>query len=391
MTEFIAIKKMDGEVETFEIVDKFQNSTNLEEIKKLVENAKDRLFVSWSTVDAVDKDGERIPIEDAIVQQDILMRRGAPMIDEHENAVVGKTLAYKIMKNPQTETLGVLQLNQVFCDNEQDDKVWKEIKNRERNGMSVGGFNAGGVKYEQSADGSPAKVFEKFRQYETSIVHNPANPYATMESFSAVAKSSKSNDKVSENKVNVKKQEKECSNIGETIMAEENTLKMAVDKLAKGEALTQDQVALITKMYEEGKEPKDDKEEEVDKSVAAVEEKPEAENSGTQPEDPSSGDVNEVDVAKSIQDAVSKEVAKLTKAFNEKIEAMQKATKVEKSMTPVAVTPKAETKVNKMEKIEKTSSFYGTNAYDLAIGKVRKSWSQLHKEESEAVKAYEGE
>lgn len=183
-------KGEDSGVDTGEVLRVFKQSAELSEIKEIVEKAKERLFVSWATVDAVDKDDERIPIEEAVTQHEIGLRRGGTLNDMHTNRQVGRMLAYKVMTHPKTKTPGVLQLNKVYNDNDLDDSVWAEIKSGERTGLSLGGFHKKD-EYKME-EGKLVKILSGYQQYETSSVYKPANQYALNEAVSSVAKSEKS-------------------------------------------------------------------------------------------------------------------------------------------------------------------------------------------------------
>lgn len=186
---FAITKSMDSEgYSTEEVLTVFRNTDDLDEIKSCVEKAKDRLYASWASVETVDKEGELIRISDVINSQETLMKRGAPITDTHTNRVIGRTLAYKVLTHPVTNTLGVLHLNMVFSDYSGDDEVWEETKNGTRTGSSVGGRKKG-EEYAQNADGSYYKVLTGFEQYETASVVSPANPLALNHAVSAVAKS----------------------------------------------------------------------------------------------------------------------------------------------------------------------------------------------------------
>lgn len=182
---------------TKEVIKAFMNAKSIEDFKDYVEKAKDRLYASWASVDAADTDGEHIPIQDIIKDQDILVyKRGGTITDSHTNNHVGKTLAYKVMTHPKTGTTGVLHLNKIFDDMLVDDKVWRETQTGERKGSSVGGFsNPEGSEW-VDMDGSMVKRLADFRQFETANVTEPANPYATNVAVSMVAKEKKqmSND-----------------------------------------------------------------------------------------------------------------------------------------------------------------------------------------------------
>jgi hypothetical protein len=191
MTEILFIKKQDQtKLSIEEVVKGFNESDNLEDIKAMVEKAADRMYVSWASVDAKDKAGERIPIADIVKNQETLItKRGGPITDEHSNNVVGKTWAYKVLEHPKSRTMGVLHLNQIFADNVKDDEVWKGILSGKKTGSSVGGLTEDKKTFEVESTGGVTTVLNGFKQFETSIVENPCNPFATNEGFSVIAKS----------------------------------------------------------------------------------------------------------------------------------------------------------------------------------------------------------
>lgn len=193
MNSSIQFIKKDGEgtYETPEVVQRFLEAQSLEEIRPYVERARERLYATWASVDARDKDGERIPIEDVIAQQDKLLARNGPVTDMHTNRHVGETIAYKVLEHPKTKTIGVLHLNRIWggeLANPLDDQVWGETQSGERTGSSVGGFNEG-RRYVREDNGMITTVLDGFHQYETANVYRGANPFATNEAVSIVAKS----------------------------------------------------------------------------------------------------------------------------------------------------------------------------------------------------------
>ena len=174
-----------------ELIKIFEDNDNLDIIKTAVEEAKDRIFCSWATVEMKDKAGELIPVEDVIKQQDVLMERNAPITDEHSNRVIGQTLAWKVLEHPMSKTLGVLHLNKIFNHNEFDDQVWGEIQSGKRTGSSIGGFNTSESYQKDNVTNSDAKVLHGFHQFETASVFDPCNPLALNEAVSVIAKSNK--------------------------------------------------------------------------------------------------------------------------------------------------------------------------------------------------------
>lgn len=191
MTKILFVKKqgLEETLTTDDIVRLFEESEDLEKIKAAVEKADDRILVTWATVEMKDKAGEIIPVSDVVRQQDTLLERGGPISDTHTNKIIGKTMAYKVMEHPDTNTMGILHLDKIFADNQLDDKVWNEIITGEKTGSSVGGFNTSQSMTRDPVTGEKAKVLEGFSHIETAMVDDPCNPMALNEAFSIVAKS----------------------------------------------------------------------------------------------------------------------------------------------------------------------------------------------------------
>lgn len=175
------------------VIDTFKTTDDPIVIKNIIENAEDRVYTSWASVDAIDNANERIPIEDVIKQQDILLKRGGSISNEHTNAIVGKTLAYKVAIHPITKTLGVLHLNQIYNDNIKDNEVWGDIVAKKKTGSSIGGVHSPKDSYStfDSASGSFVRTLSGLGQYETAVTEKPCNKYATIEASSLIAKSEK--------------------------------------------------------------------------------------------------------------------------------------------------------------------------------------------------------
>ena len=67
MTEILYVRKQEDKfLEVNDVIKGFEHADNLDDIKNYVEKAKDRMYISWASVDARDKAGERIPIDDSI-------------------------------------------------------------------------------------------------------------------------------------------------------------------------------------------------------------------------------------------------------------------------------------------------------------------------------------
>lgn len=403
------VSKTDSEgLDTNEVIHTFNNSDDLAAIRDCVRKAKDRLFIGWGSVDGIDKDNEKIPIDEVIEHHKTLLNRGGALNDMHTNHQIGRMLAYRTMVNPQSNTVGVLQLNKVYSNYELDDKVWDEIKSGKRTGLSVGGYNMS-PRYEEK-DGKLFKVLAGFRHTETSSVFSPANPLALNEAVSMVAKSEKINDKYfvmdgevykvekvgdaiegvpvkdeSQSSVEVEAVAKTEANVLNENNEELNTmtqedvskadiLGVAIQKMEAGETLSEEEKSALKsavtakKSYEKDEDKEDEKDVEKGQDAESL-----SSNGKSQPEDTRPEEANQVDVAKAITESVLKAVdakfAELSKSLKP-----QEIVKGEK----VASTPAPEqgAAVTKTEKEVKTI----LNPADIAKGDKKLSWSQLNGE-----------
>lgn len=188
--EIVFITKSTGSLSLEEVINVFEGTEDLEIIKQAVESCGERVYASWASVDMKDLDGEVVPINDLIAQQDMLLNRNAPIIDNHSSRPIGQTMAYKILEHPTSHSTGLLHLNKIFNDGNQiDDQAWKEIKSGERKGSSIGGYNTGKTPGFDKTTGERADILQGFRQMETSSVYDPCNPLATNIAYAVVAKS----------------------------------------------------------------------------------------------------------------------------------------------------------------------------------------------------------
>jgi hypothetical protein len=402
--EILFISKSDNSsLDDFDVMSTFEQSDNLEDIKQNVKNAKNRLYVTWASVDAVDNAREIIPIEDVIQQQEILLRRNAPITDEHTNKVVGQTLAYKILKHPKTNTLGVLHLSKIFNDNPIDDKVWSEIVSGERTGSSVGGYKSSeSVVYDRDSN-SAVTALEGFNQYETASVFKPCNPFALNEAYSVVAKSDRSSrckldsDK-SESVINNPSNETSKSNLnnkGDIKMTEEIMKKMESSFEAVNKTLAE--LSKSVKKLEEDNEKEEEKkkqaeEEEEEKKKQAEEEEEEKKKAAKKQEEE---DDKEKEAKKQLD---SKPVDGITgspaseatpqednndetvfKSVKKELDAFKESMKKEFSEVIKAATARPAGS----DVIQKSKDAHAKQvelANKIAFGEVRKSWNEVHAE-----------
>jgi hypothetical protein len=389
--EILFISKSDNSsLEDFDVMSTFEQSDNLEDIKQNVKNAKNRLYVTWASVDAVDNASEIIPIEDVIQQQEILLRRNAPITDEHTNKVVGQTLAYKILKHPKTNTLGVLHLSKIFNDNPIDDKVWSEIVSGERTGSSVGGYKSSeSVVYDRNSNRS-VTALEGFKQYETASVFKPCNPFALNEAYSVVAKSDRSksckpDSNKSESVINNLSKENiksDLNNKGDIKMTEEIMKKMESSFEAVNKTLAElsKSVKKLEEDKEEEKKKQAEEEEEEDKKKAAKKQEEEDKDKEakkqleSKPDDGITGSPapEAVPQEDNNDETVFKSVKKELDAFKESMK---------KEMSEVIKAASARPAGSDV--IQKSKDAYSKQielANKIAFGEVRKSWNEVHAE-----------
>jgi hypothetical protein len=149
----------------------------------MVINENDRIFQAWGSVEIRDKQGDLIKMKDFEPVMLSMMKRGAPVIDNHSNRVVGKILNYefKDKKVGEKDIPGLLLTCQIYDDFETDDEVWSDIKDGNATGMSFGGR----ARSKESIwfEGQPTNLLRKLEAFEFTVVRegrNPANPEAKM-------------------------------------------------------------------------------------------------------------------------------------------------------------------------------------------------------------------
>lgn len=397
------MRPMEDTLTTSEVIRIFKESQDLDEIKAAVTRASDRIYATFASVDARDKQGEIIPIQDVINQQEILLERGGPVTDNHTNKVVGRTLAYKVLPSEDTGTLGVLQLNQIFNHHVLDDKVWEETQTGKRTGSSVGGQNLSSSY--AMVDGLPTKVLEQFQQFETANVYGPANAYALNQAVSMVAKSDSmsvkpeffmrigtdvfkiekatltnelpvlNSETIAKSEVTesfIKEQVNEVQKEDSELLVSNDNLLVSSENITKGDtmentieniekslaSLSDDDRALVlakfsdvskAKKADEECEKPEEKEEDMEKKKAS------------QPEDKKPEEANDLETLKA-------NVAELSKSMSTMASAVKELAEVSKSSTERPV-QSAVAEVSKGHK----------EALEIAMGKKQTSWSDVNK------------
>ncbi len=347
-------------MDTNEVINLFNKAQTLEEVKSVVERAKDRLYASFATVDVRDKDGQKIGLDDFQKYGASYMERGGPIMDNHSNHQVGRCLAWKIMDSP-TGKPGVLQLNKIYNHYPLDDKVWKEIQTGERSGSSVGGLTMMDSNYVFD-EGLITEKLEDFNWFETSSVDTPANQLALNQAVSAVAKSDKNSPQLfvklggtvykmlavnkpcpskkpkkeeGEKYINQKEhsevQDKSTTgdNMGETQETSKADIKdVAMQKIAAGEQLTKEEHEAITfaakALAPKKQEEEEDREEDEKKPDEGKDKAVDVAPKDGQPKDERPEEENQIDALKGEMGELKKSISELTKNTTEGLKAVTK-------------------------------------------------------------------
>lgn len=374
MTEVLMVKKGEGLYSFEEVVQRFYDSDSLEEIRPFVENAEDRIAVTWASVDVVDKQNEKVDIADIIQQQEILLKRNGPITDNHTNYVCGQTHAYKVMEHPKTGTIGVLHLDRYFNDSPLDDQVWSETISGERQGASVGGY-ASNIEFRTDDEGRQYRHRSGFHQYETASATRPVNPFSTTEMFSLVAKAMHPDrESVINNSCSGKDISKEGLTMDQEVQKAFDSHNEKFSSIEKSIEKLGAQLEKLTKAEDEkemptpAEEEKDVEKSAVKKEAAASDIEGESGKDGG--ESPDVPDSNDQAVFKGMEEKLTK-LEKSMASLMDSIKGQEAG--IEKADAP---RPASADKITKSEE----SKSYGNDALDIAMGTVKKSFNELNAE-----------
>jgi len=148
----------------------------------------ERLARGWMTVEVKDKQGDIVAVDEIKRVLNIWMKRGATMMDIHSNRPVGKGLKWEEAVHPESGKPGILLDYTIFSDYSIDDKVWNEIKEGKRQGLSIGG-RAGKKEFKfDDFTGGVGNNLMDIELYEVSPVDVPANQYGNNTAVNYLAK-----------------------------------------------------------------------------------------------------------------------------------------------------------------------------------------------------------
>lgn len=151
-------------------------------------NSKERLIKGWASVDVKDVQGDAIPTEvmkDAFLKY-MLINNGILMF-KHLNRPVGRVLHWQVKFNMKAQKYGIQFVAIIKSGYKFFDIVWDGIQKKILKGFSIGADVPDPTVNIVERDGK--KVPLKVDMNELSAVFDPANPYATLDEFSVLAKS----------------------------------------------------------------------------------------------------------------------------------------------------------------------------------------------------------
>ncbi len=164
----------------------------LQDLKK-----ESREFTSWGSVEVVDSQGDKIPMEDLKQKMPIVMRRGGVIMYGHSNRHVGRLTKYNFQnKDVDGEAVpGILLDGQIFNDYKIDDMAWEAIQLAKANDLPVMSLGATPLGHPtRECDGDICwNLFDDNQYYEWTVTEIQqgsigANPEAKVEKL-ALAKS----------------------------------------------------------------------------------------------------------------------------------------------------------------------------------------------------------
>lgn len=189
-----------------------------------------RKFQCWGSVEIVDKHNEIIPAEEVYKIMDIWMDRGAPIMYNHSNRVVGKGLNWQPLEKNGKK--GVLITGIIFKHYKEDDEIWEGIKKGKFEGLSIGGKS-----YRKETDAEGHSIIKDIIGYEFSVVDKIGNQEATFVEVNTMAKSD--NIKTEDiKKEDIKKEDpvidepSESSDVNDRITQLESVLNQLIEKIA---------------------------------------------------------------------------------------------------------------------------------------------------------------
>lgn len=145
-------------------------------IEEVVKSSNKRRFIAYGSVEIYDRHNQMIPITEFYKSMDDYMSNSRILLDQHSNKPVGKVLNWTKAEKDGKPAIKIT--GEIFKDTRSADRVWKEIQNGEREGISVGGNT------ESISKDDMGEVLRGIQIDEFSIVKRCGNQGATFEVIS---------------------------------------------------------------------------------------------------------------------------------------------------------------------------------------------------------------
>ena len=307
---------------------------------EIISNSEDRRFKSFGTVEVYDRHGELIPITEFKNALDDWMDEGGIILDNHTNKPIGKALRWtETTKNglPAIEIVGKIFHSRVA------DKVWKEMKEGKREGLSVGGS------FEVSEETSEGTILRGLEINEFSVVSRTGNQGATLEAIS-MAKSEDLSKNIEDKQTTTDTPETNDSfdELTEKVNNLESLLTEVMDKISG----TPDNSSEVSSEEEQMVEEKDNKNIEVEQveSVEKTESKEEVKIEESQVEKSE----EKTDRLESIEKSL-KELSEVVKSLSEQNVELKKSLEIKKESETVSQVVEGVAPLQKGDNIEKMS------------------------------------
>lgn len=160
-------------------------------VNKLDVNTSERTFGAWASVSVIDKQGDLIPIDEFKPALQKLMQSGRKIQihDSHTNHPCGEVLSYQFKKHPESGQDGLYIKSKIYNDYDTDTDIWRAILNGDYTGISLGG--KAGEKIHTCDEQGCYNLLKDIEVWEFSIVSQPAQQFALIDSVNKLAKSLK--------------------------------------------------------------------------------------------------------------------------------------------------------------------------------------------------------
>lgn len=149
----------------------------------VVKDDQHRLVEGYANVEIVDKQGDIVPTDTLRKAFLSYMSHGGLIMKQHQNQPVGKIIEWSVAKNDEGVD-GIHIIGEIFKDGAVADEMWTDVKAGIVKGFSIAGKSLARESRINKDTGDTVNILKEIDLNEISIVRDPANPDATIDSFS---------------------------------------------------------------------------------------------------------------------------------------------------------------------------------------------------------------